>query len=347
MSTLASKIAKASAIVGGALNPDKRNTQDRYEYVSADKILSVAGQAMAQVGVSVYPSVTSSGVDAFDRGSGKNRYDAFVNLCFILADDESEMTLTWVGYGSDYTVPDKAIYKAITSGHKYFLAKLLNIGAGNEDGEHETAGGASSESLAGSINTGPNKCQCGAPVGKLHASSCTATEPTPKPVPKPTKPHTNGTNGNGHKTETEPTINSLNDVELLDFNEGQSDASAEFAAIPSVPAGQPSSNGAKASKQAARVQSAKPVNGTNGKPADAGKMHAMITQMGGGLDIDAFRHFLVQQWSQGNRASTGTMDEAEVSEFCEWLDSVKRGRLDLKLPQLREMFQRQAEAVTA
>jgi hypothetical protein len=29
------------------------------------------------------------------------------------------------------------MYKAITSGHKYYLMKLLNIGEGNEDGEHD------------------------------------------------------------------------------------------------------------------------------------------------------------------------------------------------------------------
>lgn len=131
--------------------------------------------------------------------------------------------------------------------------------------------------------------------------------------------------GEWEDEEPDPTINSLNDVEELDPTPTE-----EFNAIPSVPAGGKSSDGAKASAP------------TNGKPADSGKMHAMVTQMGGGLDVDAFRHFLVAQWSEGEIQTTSELDADEVAAFCAWLDSAKRGRLDVKLPELREMFQSQA-----
>lgn len=133
--TLAAKLIKASLAVG-ALKTDKKNTQQNYEYISADKILERAGDALAEAGVVVIPAITAELMERFDA-SGKGRYDAMVRFLMRITDGESEIDMEWVGRGSDYAVPDKALYKAITSGHKYFLMKLLNIGVGNEDGEHE------------------------------------------------------------------------------------------------------------------------------------------------------------------------------------------------------------------
>lgn len=135
--TLASKIAKASKQVGGALKADARNMEQKYNYISADKVLTVCGQALAEQGIALFPSVIAEVCDVTERGNGKYRFDAAVTFHMHVADDDGEIVLPWVGRGSDYSVPDKALYKALTSGHKYFLMKLLNIGEGNEDGEHD------------------------------------------------------------------------------------------------------------------------------------------------------------------------------------------------------------------
>lgn len=135
--TLAAKIAAASKEVGGKLATDKTNTQQNYDYISADKILSVCGQALAEQGVVVFPAITDEQVNAFEYSGNRTRYDAAVRFVFTVTDGETQLELPFVGRGTDYSVPDKALYKAITSGHKYFLSKLLTIGAGNEDGEHE------------------------------------------------------------------------------------------------------------------------------------------------------------------------------------------------------------------
>jgi hypothetical protein len=136
MNTLISKIAQASLKVG-ALATDKRNVQQNYDYISADKILERAGDALAEAGVVIVPSIVSENTEAIASGNGKSRYDSVVHFGMIISDGESQLEMPWCGRGSDYAVPDKALYKAITSGHKYFLMKLLNIGVGNEDGEHE------------------------------------------------------------------------------------------------------------------------------------------------------------------------------------------------------------------
>lgn len=140
MNTLIAKLAKASQKVG-ALATDKVNASQNYAYISADKILQRAGDALAELGVVVVPSIlneTTQETNYTDNyGKAKTRYDAVVNFEMFVSDGEGELKAGWVGRGSDFAVPDKALYKAITSGHKYYLAKLLNIGVGNEDGEHE------------------------------------------------------------------------------------------------------------------------------------------------------------------------------------------------------------------
>ena len=136
------KIAQAALQVGGALKADKTNQEQRYDYISADKILTICGQALFTQNVIVLAEVDNQEVEFKDYVNKyekkMQRYDATVDFIMTITDGENTLTAKWVGLGSDYTTPDKALYKAITSGHKYFLMKLLNVGAGNEDSEHES-----------------------------------------------------------------------------------------------------------------------------------------------------------------------------------------------------------------
>lgn len=134
---LINKLVKAALEVGGKLKADKTNKDQNYNYVSADKILSICGQALFSQGIAVLPEISTNTMTTTDRGNGKARYDCIVDFIFKITDGETTLSEKWLGMGSDYMVPDKALYKAMTSGHKYFLMKLLCIGEGNEDGEHE------------------------------------------------------------------------------------------------------------------------------------------------------------------------------------------------------------------
>jgi len=132
---LVKKLAQASKSLG-AFQADKRNQQQKYDYISADQVLSRVGAALAENGLMIVPAIVDGEMDAVPWKQGF-RFDAVVLIEMTITDGENEMIQKWVGRGSDYGVPDKALYKAITSGHKYFLMKLFNIGVGNEDGEHE------------------------------------------------------------------------------------------------------------------------------------------------------------------------------------------------------------------
>jgi hypothetical protein len=153
---LAQKLAAARKKIG-SLQPDKRNQDQKYDYISADKILEKCGDVLADVGIVIIPSVTNVSQSATERAGKSTRLDALVEFEFVITDGETSYTAMWAGSGNDYSTPDKAVYKAMTSGHKYFLMKLLNIGVGNEDGEHESEAETSSAKSAASVSKSPAK----------------------------------------------------------------------------------------------------------------------------------------------------------------------------------------------
>lgn len=140
--TVYQKILAVSAELVGRLEPDKYHAQG-YGYISADKILKEVGQAMVNHGLVLLSEIIGNEVVTVEYvdqwGKSKVRYDAVVEFSMVFVDIEGNETkpAKWSGRGSDFTAPDKAHYKATTSGHKYFMMKQFNIGVGNEDGEHE------------------------------------------------------------------------------------------------------------------------------------------------------------------------------------------------------------------
>jgi hypothetical protein len=133
---LAEKIA-AARVKLGSLKPDKTNKDQNYMYISADKILERAGDVLSEAGITIVPTVVDTALTNVERPNKTPRIDAVLKMSFQVTDGLTDYIAFWVGCGSDYVTPDKAIYKAITSGHKYFLMKLLQVGVGNEDSEHE------------------------------------------------------------------------------------------------------------------------------------------------------------------------------------------------------------------
>jgi hypothetical protein len=137
MASLVQRIIAASGQIG-ALEADARNTQQKYDYLSADYIIQVAGNALRTNGVMVLPSVLERRTVRYDRGVDKYIYHVEVDMQFTVLDEEGgSLGSVWTSSGVDYASPDKAEAKAITTGHKYFLMKLLMISIGNPDGEHE------------------------------------------------------------------------------------------------------------------------------------------------------------------------------------------------------------------
>lgn len=135
--TLASKVAAAVKAVGD-LAPDKVNQAERFAYRSADLILSRCGQALAAEGVVVVPMMEEVSLSIGETSKGMKRYEASVKFKFTVTDGVTEWACPFTAVGVDFSSPDRALAKATTLGHKYFLAKLLCVGVGNEDAEADT-----------------------------------------------------------------------------------------------------------------------------------------------------------------------------------------------------------------
>lgn len=133
--TIEAKIARASIDVGEFL-PDRDN-QGKYTYISADQIMRRCGDALAREGVVIFTEVRDLELSFVEKAKTPFHV-ARINLeITISAGGEERRAISWQSVGVDYATPDKALAKAITTGVKYFLMKLLSIGVGNEDGEHE------------------------------------------------------------------------------------------------------------------------------------------------------------------------------------------------------------------
>lgn len=140
MATLAERINNVMKEVK-ALEADKKHQQG-YGYISADKILARVGEAMANNGLSIVPACVqhTTNLHEYTDSYGKQKmlWQVDAQMQMTISDTEDHyMTVSWTGSGVDYATPDKALYKAMTSGHKYFVMKLFMVGVGNEDGEHE------------------------------------------------------------------------------------------------------------------------------------------------------------------------------------------------------------------
>jgi len=130
----------------------------------------------------------------------------------------------------------------------------------------------------------------------LHTNRCTATEaPTPATEqPAPVKPARKPAEPAVKATEPPPSVNSLDDVDELPFEEEDNPFADE-------PAGQPSSAGAVATISEPMLR----------------KLQAQFTATFGGLNVDDARHWYIEKWTTkhtpGNvRTSANTVTDAEA-----------------------------------
>jgi len=125
--SVASKIVQIMSVIG-AVKDDKTNTYQNYSYVSADAMLTVARKHMSEIGLVCLPAMTNITVT-------DTLY--LVSYEFTLIDpDEPENVIVqqWAqsipieakGNKGPY-LDDKAIGKATTYAHRYFLMKLFLI----------------------------------------------------------------------------------------------------------------------------------------------------------------------------------------------------------------------------
>lgn len=123
MKDLFGALAKARAAIHGVVR-DGRNNQQGYNYASAEAMMAVAGPALADNGLSVFPQKYTPDFDAM-----------MLHVEYVLAHASGEslpissstpMVVTKFKSGAE-TPPDKALGAAKTYDLRYMLRGLLNI----------------------------------------------------------------------------------------------------------------------------------------------------------------------------------------------------------------------------
>jgi hypothetical protein len=133
---LAQKIAR----VMGAVERVPKNGYNKfhgYHYATEGDVADTVRAALAAEGVAIIPSTEKvEWRDVAKEGKeGKNRI-ATVTVRYTITDGVDRLEAIFVGEGQDSG--DKAIYKAYTGAHKYFLLRTFNISTGDdEDPERE------------------------------------------------------------------------------------------------------------------------------------------------------------------------------------------------------------------
>lgn len=137
--SLAKKLSEVMAAVE-RIPKHGRNTFHNYDYATeADIVAAIRGE-LSKRSVILLPAITGRSREPVgEKGSVLTHLD--MEFTFIDGDSGEMITRPWLGVGSDKD--DKAGYKAMTGGEKYFLLKTFLIPTGDDpeqEGEQPPAG---------------------------------------------------------------------------------------------------------------------------------------------------------------------------------------------------------------
>ena len=150
---LAAKLASAMTSIGD-IPKNGHNDYHGYDYPLESDVMDALRSELAERGVAIFPSVEGR---SFKQIEG-NEQDGFtyhtrVQLAITLIDSESgeQRTMHWEGEASD--TQDKGLYKAYTSGMKYWALKTFLMSAG-DDAERDNPGQSKSRSRGSQSRNG-------------------------------------------------------------------------------------------------------------------------------------------------------------------------------------------------
>jgi len=134
---LAAKMAK---VMGAIDHVPKNGYNDyhNYEYSSDDDVMQALRPAMAKHNLAVFHSIIDRDVKKVETSSG-TAWKTVVTMEITIADADSgqSKTVEWMGEADDGQ--DKGLYKALTSGVKYFALKTFLLSADTDVETHDAA----------------------------------------------------------------------------------------------------------------------------------------------------------------------------------------------------------------
>lgn len=124
------------------------NKFQNYDYAEEAGFLKMLNPILNEIGVLIIPTITSTDRSEVERTSAAGEKKMYLmttvhyEMTIVDPDSGESIKVSWVGDGED--TADKGIYKAMTSGLKYFLAKFFRVPTGDDvENEAEPKGNAS------------------------------------------------------------------------------------------------------------------------------------------------------------------------------------------------------------
>lgn len=125
-------LAKKLALMMGVLDRIPKNGHNNfhnYDYTTADDVADAVRAAQAQFGVAILP--TTKSIDWRDAPPTKTGgVERIATVCVIYKITDGKEIYESEFYGEGQDRGDKAIYKAYTGAHKYFLLRTFNLSTG-------------------------------------------------------------------------------------------------------------------------------------------------------------------------------------------------------------------------
>ena len=137
---LAAKIARVMAAID-SVPKNGRNDYHGYNYSTDDDVMQSVRPVMAEHNLIALPSVADRNVERVSTGPDESDYQlhTHITLEITLIDGDSgqSKTVTWEGEAQDGQ--DKGLYKAYTSGIKYWALKTFLLSADTDVETHDAA----------------------------------------------------------------------------------------------------------------------------------------------------------------------------------------------------------------
>ena len=136
---LAQTIADVMAEIG-SIEKNGKNDYHGYEYATDDDVMSALRPTMAEHGLVALPSVVKRETVEEEDENGDVTFHTYITLQIRLIDAGSGQseTMTWEGEAQD--TQDKGLYKAMTSGVKYWALKTFLLSADTDVETNDIAG---------------------------------------------------------------------------------------------------------------------------------------------------------------------------------------------------------------
>jgi len=155
---LAAKIAKVMAAIG-EVPKNGHNDRFNYSYPLDEDVMKALREAMTEHGLVAIPSVAGRSMTKETTSGGTEMIHTRVQLEITLIDSDSgqQKTVHWEGEAQDQQ--DKGLYKAYTSGMKYWALKTFLMSAGDDVERADAASSQPKQSSGSSGSREPSDAQ--------------------------------------------------------------------------------------------------------------------------------------------------------------------------------------------